>query len=198
MKKNVLLLLILFIVINGLNVKGLFAQELTARETPDWNNYFSLNAGAGTNFFLVDGISAGFFIEPRYALSQKFTVGTRGGIHFSVENEGFNIIVLETQSFFRWNFIRRPYPANASGYTVDIFIQGGMGFLGAFRGEDVRDSRASLLFDATAGVNVPLSSNWHVELSISGGYPFYGGIAFTVGKKFPLPQRTVIVPSDTN
>ena len=185
MKKSILLLLMLFILLGGL-----FAQT----GTNDWSNYFSINAGLGTNFILVDGFSAGLMIEPKYALSPLFMAGSKGGIHFSFESEGNNIIALEAQGFFRWNFLRLNFPSNAYGHTLDIFVQGGIGFLGAFRGSDVRESRSSPLFDLTAGVTIPLGKLWHVEPSIRGGYPFYGGITVTAGRRFYTSQRARELP----
>ena len=183
MKKSVLLLLMLFLILGGM-----YAQN----GTPDWNNYFSINAGVGTNFILMEGLSVGLTFEPKYALSPLFMVGVKGGLHFSFENEGNNIIALESQGFFRWNFLR--LGGNEHGQTIDIFAQGGIGFLGAFRGTDVKESRSSPLFDLTAGVTIPLGPLWHIEPSIRGGYPFLGGASITVGRRFNTPQRVRELP----
>ena len=182
-KKSVLLLLMLFLILGGM-----YAQNGTS----DWSNYFSINAGVGTNFILVEGMSVGITFEPKYALSPLFMVGGKGGLHFSFENEGNNIIALESQGFFRWNFLR--LGGEQYGHTIDIFAQGGIGFLGAFRGTDVKESRSSLLFDLTAGVTIPLGSIWHIEPSIRGGYPFLGGASITVGRRFNTPQRVREIP----
>ena len=193
MKKSVLLLLILFIFIGGL-----YAQVHTAHETTDWKNFYSINAGIGTNFLLVDGFSIGFSIEPKYALTPEYMVGIKGGLHFSSERYGNNIVVLETQGFFRWNFLQLDNPLKTSSLPLDVFAQGGIGFIGAFRGSDVRDTRASLLFDITAGITIPIGPLWHIEPSISGGYPFYGGISITAGRRFYPPQRVREIPSADN
>ena len=187
MKKSVCILL--FFVIIG----GLYAQT----KTPTWDNaYFSLDGGFGSSDVLVEGMSFALFFEPKFIISPRFTVGIKNGIHFSTDD----IIALETQGFFRWNFLRLALGGQGlANNSSNIFIQGGIGLLGAFRrfedefdGKfDVRNSRASVLADVTAGITIPLSSNWHIEPSIRGGYPFNYGAALTIGRKFPLPQRTI-------
>ena len=192
MKKSILLFLA-FLHLAGI----LYAQET---RFPDWDRSFvALDGGLGTSDILVDGISLGLFFEPKLSLSPAFMIGTKNGLHFSTDN----IIALETQAFFRWNFLRldskwtQSVSSGRLQNTTNLFIQGGAGFLGAFKGRDVRDSRSSLLFDATAGITIPLSSRWHIEPSIRTGYPFLFGIAVTVGRKFPLPHRRQVVEHET-
>ena len=165
----------------------LYAQTcFSNRDTP----YLSLDGGAGTSDVLVEGLSFSFLLNPSLSITPAITLGSKNVLHFSTDD----IIALETQAFFRWNFLRL---GSSRNNTTDIFIQGGIGFLGAYRrfedqydGKfDVRNSRSSLVADATLGVTIPLSSKWHIEPSISGGYPFMGGAAITVGYKFPL-RRT--------
>jgi hypothetical protein len=147
-------------------------------------SYFSLEGGAGTSDVLVEGLSFSFLINPKFSLTPSFAIGAKNIFHVSTDD----IMALETQVFLRWNFLRLG-KQGASGNTTDIFIQGGIGFLGAFKGNDVKDSRASLLADATVGVTIPLSSSWYIEPSFRTGYPFIGGAAITVGRKFPLSRR---------
>ena len=121
-------------------------------------------------------------------------IGNKNKLNFASDG----IIALETQAYFRWNFLRlASKKLGTSGNTTNFFIQGGMGMIGALRGPDYasgpneKNTRASLLFDATTGITIPLGSKWHIEPSIRGGYPFVVGFALTVGYKFPLPLRTV-------
>jgi outer membrane protein OmpA-like peptidoglycan-associated protein len=63
--------------------------------------------------------------------------------------------------------------------------------ISAYRGKDnpfndVTKTRGSLLFDAAAGVTIPLSERWHIEPSIRGGYPHIWGVSVTAGYKFPI------------
>jgi outer membrane protein OmpA-like peptidoglycan-associated protein len=55
---------------------------------------------------------------------------------------------------------------------------------------DVTDTRGSVLADAALGVTIPLTSRWHIEPLIRGGYPHIWGASITAGYKFPLPQNT--------
>jgi hypothetical protein len=139
-------------------------------------------------------------LDPKFRLTPALLIGNKSGIHFSTDD----IIALETQGYLRWNFLRfsdgkianrktsrsqdiqTPFPN-----TTDLFIQGGVGFLGAFKGTDIRDSRSSVLFDLTAGVTIPVGTRWHIEPSIRAGYPFLGGAAITIGYRLPVPQRII-------
>ena len=179
MKKNIFLVTLLLMV-GGMSVQA---------RPVNWNNSFlSLDAGVGSSNVLVDGLSFGFFLEPRFGISPAFMLGNKSGIHFSFEEgDENNIIALETQFFFRWNFLRLGLSQN----PVNFFIQGGAGLFGAYKGNDVHDTRASVLGDVTAGVNIPISPRWHIEASIRAGYPFIMGAALTIGRKFALPQRTI-------
>ncbi|MDR3020544.1 MAG: OmpA family protein [Treponema sp.] len=160
-------------------VGGVFAQG----SFPGERSFISIDAGSGSSDVLVEGLSFGLFLDPKLSITPAFTIGSKNGLHFSTDE----IIALETQIYFRWNFLR----LGKSEDTVDIFVQGGGGFLGAFKGTDVLDSRSSLLGDVTAGVTIPLSSRWHIEPSIRGGYPFIFGAGITAGYKFPLTKKTI-------
>ena len=167
----------------------LMAISVQARP-PNWDNsYLSLDGGVGTSLALVDGFSAGLYVEPKFGISPRFMVGSKNGIHYSWEDgeNTDNIIIMETQLYFRWNFLR----LGPSHNPANIFVQGGFGLLGAFRGNDVHMSRASILADVTAGITIPISASWHIEPTISGGFPFLGGLAVTIGRKFSLPRRAI-------
>ncbi|MDR2965014.1 MAG: OmpA family protein [Treponema sp.] len=170
--RSILLVLVVF------NITGLLYTQtnLPNTETP----YISLDGGVGSSDVLVDGMSFCILLNPKLSLTPGFMIGSKNILHISTDD----IIALEAQVFFRWNFLRL-----GSSITTDIFVQGGVGFLGAFKGSDVRDSRASLLADFTAGVTIPLASGWYIEPSIRGGYPFIAGAAITAGYKFPLTKK---------
>jgi hypothetical protein len=119
-------------------------------------------------------------------------VGSRLGVSYSTEadSKDSNILTFEGQVYLRWNFLR-PGPPEKKG---NIFIQGGLGLIAAYRGtdrpfDDVTMTRGSVLADAAAGLTIPLSARWHIEPSIRGGYPHIAGFSVTAGYKFPLPQR---------
>ena len=167
-------------------INGLYAQtSVQSRDT----RYFSLDGGLGTSDILEHGLSFGLLLDPKFTLTRSLMLGTKSGVHFSNDR----IIALETQAYLRWNFLRLDSSRFPDSFnTTNFFIQGGAGFLGALKGTNVKDSRASLLFDATAGVTIPLFSRWHIEPSIRGGYPFIIGIAVTAGYKFPLVPKTAL------
>jgi hypothetical protein len=50
-----------------------------------------------------------------------------------------------------------------------------------------------MLFDATAGLTIPLSQRWYVEPSIRAGYPFIVGATVTAGVRFPI-RRAAATP----
>jgi len=154
-------------------------RDFSSRDTP----YISLDGGIGTSDVLVDGMSFSVLLNPKLSLTPAFMIGSKNIFHFTTDN----IMALEAQAFFRWNLLR----LGSSQATTDIFIQGGAGFLGAFKGSDVKNSRASVLADFTAGVTIPLSSRWYIEPSVRTGYPFIGGAAITFGHRFPLTKKVV-------
>jgi len=174
-----ILTLILFLILVG----GLHAQT----EFPA-GNYWSLNMGVGMSDILVDGYSFQLILDPKLWLSPSFMVGSRMGANYSAEENSHDILTFEGQVYLRWNFLRL-----GRSNPVNIFVQGGVGLLSAYRGEnnpfdDVTMTRGSLLADAAAGVTIPLSSRWHIEPSVRGGYPHIAGFSLTAGYKFPLPQ----------
>ena len=151
--------------------------------------YFAVEAGGGSSNVLVDGMSFSVLLNTKLGLTPAITIGNKNVLHISTDD----IIALEAQGFLRWNFLRLALgKLGRAGTTTDIFAQAGVGFIGAFKGSDVRDSRASLLADGTIGVTIPLSQNWYIEPSVSGGYPFMGAASITAGYKFPLGKKVVI------
>jgi len=154
-------------------------------QTIDWRNttFWSLNGGITTNDILVDGLSFGLVLDPRLSLSPRFMIGSKSMINFSTDD----IIALETQAYARWNFWQLGDVQN----PTNVFLQGGVGLLAAYRGADVTRTRGSILVDITGGVTIPLGSGsrWQIEPSVRIGYPFIAGAALTAGIRFPLGQR---------
>ncbi|MCL2442118.1 MAG: OmpA family protein [Treponema sp.] len=170
------LLLISFFVVIG----GLYAQT----EFPS-GNFWSLDAGIGMSDIQVQGQSFQLVIDPKLWLSPQLMVGSKAGINYSTDN----IFTLEGQVYLRWNFLRLGNPEN----TINVFLQGGLGLLAAYRGENnpfdnVTMTRGSVLADAAVGVTIPLTSRWHIEPLVRGGYPHIFGFSVTAGYKFPLPR----------
>jgi hypothetical protein len=184
--------------------KGLFAQT----EFPA-GNYWSLDAGLGISNTLVRGQSFQFIIDPKLWLSPPLMVGSKVGINYSVETDNpqialGNILTFEGQVYLRWNFLRL---GNDPDKKTNIFVQGGLGLLSAYRGTEgkmltsVTETRGSVLADAALGVTIPLTSRWHIEPSIRGGYPHIWGVSLTAGYKFPLPSaefRETIITLPSN
>jgi hypothetical protein len=163
-------------------INGLYAQT----EFPA-GDYWSLDAGFGMTSILVKGESFQFILDPRLWLSPPLMVGSKFGVNYSTDE----ILTFEGQVYLRWNFLRLGNPEK----KVNIFLQGGLGMLSAYRGKDtpfsdVTMTRGSLMADAAAGITIPLGSRWHIEPTVRGGYPHILGGGITAGYKFPLPQKT--------
>jgi len=149
-------------------------------------NYWSLDAGIGMSDTMVQGTSVQFILDPKLWLSPPLMIGSRTGVSYSIEEDSRNILTLDSQVYLRWNFLRL-----GQQETFNFFIQGGLGLLAAYRGEDnpfddVTMTRGSVMADAAFGVTIPLTPRWHIESSIRGGYPFIWGFSITTGYKFPL------------
>jgi len=149
-------------------------------------DYWSLDAGFGMTNILVEGQSFQFILDPKLWLSPLLMAGSKVGVNYSTDK----ILTFEGQAYLRWNFLRFGPPEK----TVNIFAQTGVGLLAAYRGaatpfSDVTMTRGSLLFDAAAGVTIPLTSRWHIEPVVRGGYPHIAGVGLTAGYKFPLYQQ---------
>jgi hypothetical protein len=165
--------------------KGLYAQT----EFPA-GNYWSLDAGVGISNTLVRGQSFQLIIDPKLWLSPPLMVGSRVGINYSNEDNNHDILTFEGQVYLRWNFLRLGHEK-----TTNIFLQGGVGLLSAYRGDgnpfdDVTMTRGSLLGDVALGITIPLSQRWHIEPLVRGGYPHIWGVSLTAGYKFPLPSAS--------
>jgi hypothetical protein len=177
-KKWVIVLLIALFAVTS----NLYAQT----EFPK-GDYWSLDTGIGMSSILVDGTSYQLIVDPQLWLSPPLMVGSKIGINYSTDE----ILTFEGQVYLRWNFLN----LGSSEKITSIFLQGGMGMLAAYRGEDspmsdVTMTRGSLMFDAAAGITIPLTSRWHIEPSIRGGFPHIFGGSLTAGYKFPLPSKT--------
>ena len=174
---------------------GLEAQ--TRYEFP-LGDFWSLDAGLGMSGILVDGASFQSIIDPKLWLSPRLMVGSRLGVNYSVEDDNDNLFTFEGQVYLRWNLLHLGRPEN----PTNVFVQGGLGLLSVYRGEganafnDVTRTRGSIMFDAAAGVTIPLSARWHIEPSIRGGYPHLFGFSLTAGYKLPLPRvtRYIVTP----
>ncbi|MDR0291077.1 MAG: OmpA family protein, partial [Treponema sp.] len=181
----------------GIKAVALFcivASGLYAQTTFPAGDFWSLDAGFGMSDLLVKGLSYQGVVEPKLWLSPPLMVGGKIGASYSAEAEagGSNILTFEGQVYLRWNFLRLG-PRNRK---TNIFLPGGLGLISAYRGtdkpfDDVTMTRGSVLADAAAGITIPLSSRWHIEPSIRGGYPHIAGFSVTAGYKFPLPQKTI-------
>ncbi|MCL2609610.1 MAG: OmpA family protein [Treponema sp.] len=145
----------------------------------------------GTNDTLVEGLSFGLVFEPKLQLTPNTMLGSKSIVNFSSDD----ITTLETQAYFRWNFLPLGRPQN----PTNLFVQGGMGLFVAYKGNEIIDRRGSMLFDATAGLTIPLSQRWYIEPAVRVGYPFIAGASVTAGVRFPIrsPAATVQVPTAT-
>jgi hypothetical protein len=176
--------------------KGLYAQiEFPA------GHYWSLDAGIGISNTLVRGQSYQLVIDPKLWLSPALMVGSKVGINYSVEVDNpqiplGNILTFEGQVYMRWNFMQ--LGIFNSNNKSNIFVQGGLGLLSAYRGTEgkmlttVTETRGSLLGDIAVGITIPLTQRWHIEPLIRGGYPHIWGLSVTTGYKFPLPSASYI------
>ena len=188
LKKLVFLILIFLVFITGIH-----AQDAQAR-FPN-TEFWSLDAGLGITDILVEGKSFQFIIDPKLSISHAIMIGAKFGANYSHEEDDRNILTFETQAYIRWNFLRFGNKEN----TTNIFIQGGMGLLAAYRGNhentspfgDVTMTRGSLMFDAATGVTLPLTERWHIEPQLRAGYPHIVGLSVTAGYKFRLPQKII-------
>jgi len=197
--RSVFLLIFCFVLINGLSAQS-EPESLTAEEleyNPEYyfpsGDFWAFNMGLGMSGILVEGMSYQLVIDPRLWLSPALMVGAKAGINYSVESNHENysdIFTFEGQVYMRWNFLRLGKPEK----KVNIFLQGGLGLIAAYRGEDnpfndVTKTRGSVLADAAFGLTIPLSPRWHIEPLVRGGFPHIFGFSITAGYKFPLPEK---------
>ncbi|MCL2758646.1 MAG: OmpA family protein [Treponema sp.] len=184
--KKTIFILLMFILI----VCGAYAQTINDFPAGD---FWSLDSGLGMSDFVVSGTSFQTIIDPKLWLSPKLMIGSKLGINLSTEEDNRHIMAFEGQVYMRWNFLRLGKELN----PWNIFIQGGMGLISAYRGtsenpfNDVTMTRGSLLFETSTGLTIPLTTRWHIEAMIRGGYPFIVGASLTAGYKFPLPQKVI-------
>ena len=163
----------------------LYAQAAAPGET---QRFWSLDFGLATNDTLVEGMSLGLVLDPRVSISPRLMLGSKNQINFSPEGDDIMIVSLETQAYLRWNFLR--FGLN------NVFLQGGVGIMAVYRGNDVQMTRGSVLADGTLGINIPISDRWHIEPSVRAGYPFIMGASITAGRRFPL-GRAAATPTPT-
>ena len=175
-KKCIILLLLISIKVN----------EAFAQSDFPAGDFWSLDAGIGMSNILVNGHSYQLIIDPKLWLSPLLMAGAKAGINYSTDE----ILTFEGQVYLRWNLFR----FGPLEKQTNIFVQGGLGLLAAYRGsnipiDDVTETRGSVLVDAAAGITFPLTSRWHIEGLVRGGYPHIVGFSVTAGYKFPLPQK---------
>ena len=195
-RDSILLLVIFLALINGLyaqNAQNSPKPQNTQKAVFPNTEYWSLDAGIGISDILVEGKSFQFIIDPKLSLTPALMIGAKFGANYSTEDDDRDILTFETQAYMRWNFLRFGNDYN----TTNVFLQGGVGLLAAYRGEsggdspfsDVTMTRGSLLFDVAAGITIPLSERWHIEPQIRAGYPHIIGASLTGGYKFKLPKK---------
>jgi len=170
----------------------MLSNALYAQTVFPGGDYWSLDAGVGMTDILVKGLSYQFVVDPKIWISPPLMVGSRLGVNYSTDK----ILTFENQIYLRWNFLRFGRPEK----TVKVFVQGGLGLLASYRGEngffdDVSKRRGSFMLDAATGVTIPLSSTWHIEPAVRGGYPHIAGVSITVGKKMPFRSEHEKEPS---
>jgi hypothetical protein len=163
------------------------ASGLYAQTTFPGSDYWSLDAGFGMTGIFVEGRSYQGIFDPKLWLSPPLMIGSRLGIGYSTDS----ILSFEGQVYLRWNFLRRGFAKK----PVNVFIQSGLGMVAAYRGtdtpfSDATQNRGSLIADAALGITIPLSSRWHIEPTIRGGYPHIAGFGVTTGYKIPWSQKT--------
>lgn len=175
--KKVVLALVVYIALAGsLNAQTLFPNA----------EYWSFDAGLGLSDILVKGSSFQCIFDPKLSVTHTSMVGSKFGVNYSSDS----ILTFEAQAYYRYNFLRLGKPEN----TTNVFLQGGIGLVAAYRGEDnpfdTRTlTRGSVLLDAALGVTIPLSARWHIEPSFRGGYPHLYGVSVTAGYKFPIKKE---------
>ena len=182
-KKAFFLIILILIVVSVLGAQNSFPNT----------NFWSLDAGLGMSDALVDGIAFQFVIDPKLSITPASMVGVKLGLGYSFEdsNTYSNIFTIEALFYYRWNFLRLGNPNN----TTNIFLQGGLGLVAAYRGkdnvfDDEKLTRGSAMADIAVGVTIPLSERWHIEPQLRTGYPHLGGFSVTAGYKFKLPQSS--------
>ncbi|MFP3042973.1 hypothetical protein LQZ19_14250 [Treponema primitia] len=124
---------------------------------PEWN------MNSRTMFSLGGSLGADYAIQP------SFAAGIKGVINYNF-NE---IMVLESEVFFRWYFLRLN-PGN-------IFIQGGLGASLIFADSLLYPK---LLGGISGGIRIPFKSGFFLEPGGRLGYPFVFGIGITGGYSF--------------
>jgi hypothetical protein len=182
-QKRVLPLLIFFALASGVYAQTAFPA----------GDFWSFDAGFGMTDILVEGQSYQFVLDPKLWLSPPLMVGSRVGVNYSTDAESRNILTFEGQVYLRWNFLRLGKDPEKK---VNVFFQGGLGLLAAYRGkdrnplDDVTQTRGSIMADIAMGLTIPLTARWHIEPLVRGGYPHIVGGGVTAGYKIPLPQKT--------
>jgi hypothetical protein len=205
-KKLIFLLAVFLLVINGLYAQTDFPAS----------DFFSLNAGGGITGILIDGLQVQGIFDPQFSISPSFLVGSKLGASYNTEHERWaNILTFEILTYFRWNFLR--LGANPDK-KYNIFIQGGVGAIAVYRGDQggdtdnvdrnpyvyvvdrisadnsILNTKSFFVGDLAAGVTIPITTRWTAEVQIRGGYPHIFGASVTTGYKFRLPRKAAPAP----
>jgi len=174
LRRRIMLPLVFMMLSTGLHAQTVFPG----------GNYWSFDAGFGMTDILVKGLSYQFVVDPKIWISPPLMIGNRIGANYSTDK----LLAFENQIYLRWNFLRPGRPEKA----VNIFVQGGAGLLAAYKGgenglfSDAAKTRGSFMLDAAVGVTIPLTSTWHIEPMVHGGYPHIAGFSITIGRKIPF------------
>jgi outer membrane protein OmpA-like peptidoglycan-associated protein len=182
--KRIFLSLVFFTLVAGLYAQTVFPGK----------DYWSFDAGFGMTGILVEGQSYQMVIDPKIWLSPPLVLGNKLTVNYSTDS----ILSFEGQLYLRLNFLQ----LGKSEDKAEVFLQGGIGALAAYRGSpenpfsDVTRNRGSVVFDAAAGVTIPVTPRWHIEPSIRFGYPHIAGFSVTTGYKFPFKERHVITKEE--
>jgi outer membrane protein OmpA-like peptidoglycan-associated protein len=177
--KRIFLIMVFFTFIGGLHAQTAFPGK----------DYWSMDTGFGMTGFLVEGRSYQAVIDPKIWLSQPLMLGNKVSVNYSTDE----ILSFESQLYLRWNFLH----LGETEKKAEVFVQGGLGALAAYRGsrenpfDNVTNNRGSVMFDAAVGVTIPITSRWHIEPLIRGGYPHIAGFSITAGYKFPFKERHI-------
>jgi len=183
MKKPQLVCLLIILTLNAV-----YAQTGLADLAPNGEEqYFAVNGGLGMSDLLIRGSSYGLFADAHFLFMPNIALGIKSGINFSTDG----IVFLEAQFYARWYYLHPELRLGFFNNNINLFLQGGIGMLGAFRGIEAQNTRSSFLFDVTVGVAIPIVGNWNIEPSVRFGYPFIAGFTITAGYRFPLRQTTV-------
>jgi hypothetical protein len=183
--KRILLSVVFFTLIGGLHAQTVFPGK----------DYWSFDAGFGMTGILVEGQSFQAIIDPKIWLSPPIMIGNKVGVNYSTDG----ILSFDGQIYLRLNFLQL---GKSEQQKSELFLQGGLGAIASYRGSqdnpfsDVTKNRGSLMFDAAAGITIPITPRWHIEPMIHAGFPHIAGFSLTTGYKFPFKERHIVTKEE--